>query len=299
VLQIICFFNSNKYMKKLLLTLPYLFAAIFSIAQAPKEKSLLWKIEGKGLTKPSYLYGTIHIMCPDDIDVRPNLRSAFNSTEQLYLELDMDDVSTMTKMMFGMMMNDGSSLKTLLPEKDYDSVSTIFKHTTGMALGAMSRVKPILLMSMVYPSMLGCKPEGWEQTFMKMAEEKKIEVLGLEKVEDQMNVMDSIPYKVQADMFMRTMYNLDSTKASFAKMVEVYKQQDLQALAEEDSNDDDFGKYEDVMLNKRNRNWIPVIAKAMKSKSSFFTVGAGHLAGENGVISLLRKQGYKVAAVKY
>jgi uncharacterized protein len=286
-------------MKKLLLTLPYLFTALFSFAQAPKENSLLWKIEGNGLTKPSYLYGTIHLMCPDDIDIRTNLRSAFNSTQQLYLEVDMDDLTGMAKMVFGMMMTDGSSLKTLLDEKDYDSLAVIYKKQTGMSLGAMNRMKPIMLMSTIYPSLLGCQPEGWEQAFMKMAKEKNMELLGLEKIEDQISVLDSIPYKVQAEMFLKTMYNLDSTKASFNKMVEVYKKQDLQQLNEMTTSDEDYGDYEDVMLKKRNSNWISVIIKAMKQKPSFFAVGAAHLVGDHGVIYLLRQKGYKVTPVKY
>lgn len=286
-------------MKKLLTVLSCFFAAGFSFSQAPKEKSLLWKVEGNGLSKPSYLYGTIHIMCPDDIKVTPALKSAFNSTGQLYLELDMDDLSTMTGMLLGMMMTDGSSLKTLLPQSDYDSLAVIFKKQTGMALGAMSRVKPIMLMSVLYPSMLGCQPEGWEQVFMKMAGEKKMETLGLEKVQDQVGVLDSIPYKVQAEMFMKTLYNMDSTKISFNKMLEIYKRQDLQAMQQMSTEDEDYGVYEDIMLKNRNARWIPVIMKAMKRKPSFFAVGAAHLAGENGVISLLRRKGYKVAPVKY
>jgi uncharacterized protein YbaP (TraB family) len=285
-------------MKKLLLSFPYLFAAFLSIAQAPKEKSLLWKIEGKGLEAPSYLYGTIHVMCPDDISVSPKLKSAFESTGQLYLELDMDNPATMLKMAMGMMMRDGSSLKTLLSEEDYDSVATIFQTKTGMPLSMMNRAKPILLMGMIYPSILGCQPEGWEQVLMKMAKEKTMSVLGLEKVEDQLGVLDSIPYKVQAEMFMKTMYNMDSARLGFEKLVDVYKRQDIQQMIQMNTEDEDFGEYEGVMLKKRNENWIPVIAEAMKSKPSFFAVGAGHLAGEYGVISLLRKQGYKVKPVK-
>ncbi|HEX6915751.1 MAG TPA: TraB/GumN family protein, partial [Chitinophagaceae bacterium] len=108
-------------MKKILLAVPCLLSAFFSVAQAPTEKSLLWKISGNGLSAPSYLYGTIHIMCPDDIRITPKLEAAFNSTRQLYLELDMDNPAAMAKMMMGMMMTDGSSLQTLLPAKDYDS----------------------------------------------------------------------------------------------------------------------------------------------------------------------------------
>lgn len=285
-------------MKKFLLSVPYLIAGLFAAGQAPKEKSLLWKIEGQELSKPSYLYGTIHIMCPDDIQVSPALQKAFSGTQQLYLELDMDNPATMLKMMTGMMMNDGSSLQTLLSEKDYDSVAAIFKSKTKMPLSMLNRAKPILAMSMIYPSLLGCSPEGWETEFMKMARENQMEVLGLEKVEEQIGVLDSIPYKVQAEMFMKTLYNLDSAKLSFDKLVEMYKRQDIQEMISQTAADEDFGDYEEVMLRNRNQNWIPVMAGAMKSMPSFFAVGAAHLGGEYGVINLLRKQGYKVTAVK-
>lgn len=286
-------------MKKLIYSLAGLFTFAASFAQVPTEKSLLWKIEGKGLHKPSYLYGTIHVMCPDDIEVKPEIRSAFNKAEQLYLEIDMSDISGAMGMLFGMTMNDGSSLKTLLSQPDYDSVAAVFKRTTGMSLGAMSRIKPIMLMQMIYPSILGCKPEGWEGEFTKMAKEREIKMLGLEKIEDQVAVLDSIPYAEQAEMFKKTVLNLDSSKMQFQKMVEVYKQQDIQQMDSMTSNDEDYKDYENVMLRKRNKNWIPVIAEAAKTKPSFFAVGAAHLAGEYGVINLLRQNGYKVTAVKY
>ena len=66
------------------------FAGIASNAQ----NSLLWKISGNGLSAPSYLYGTIHITCDATLDAAT--RSAMDKTQQLYLELDMDDESMMT-----------------------------------------------------------------------------------------------------------------------------------------------------------------------------------------------------------
>jgi len=286
-------------MKKLIYSLAGVFAFVASFGQVPTEKSLLWKIEGKGLAKPSYLYGTIHVMCPDDIEVKPEIISAFNKTAQLYLEIDTDDVQAMMGMLFGLTMNDGSTLKTLLSKEDYDSVAAVFKRTTGMSLGAMSRIKPIMLMQMIYPSILGCKPEGWEGAFTKMAKEKEMELLGLEKLQDKLNVLDSIPYKKPAEIFKKTILNLDSSKLQFQKMVEVYKKQDIQEMVSMSATDEATGDYEEIMLRKRNKNWIPVIAAAAKKKPSFFAVGAAHLAGEYGVIHLLRKQGYKLTAVKY
>ena len=64
---------------------------LFSIGQTPTENALLWEISGKGLQKSSFLYGTIHVICPDDLNISATTKTAFNKTEQLYLELDLDD----------------------------------------------------------------------------------------------------------------------------------------------------------------------------------------------------------------
>jgi uncharacterized protein YbaP (TraB family) len=55
---------------------------------------------------------------------------------------------------------------------------------------------------------------------------------------------------------------------------------------------------QELLLDRRNRNWIPIMESAMKKSSTFFAVGAGHLAGSQGVLELLRKQGYKVKPIQ-
>ncbi len=276
-----------------------LISTLATVAQVPKEKTLLWKIEGNGLKSASYLYGTMHLMCPDDITIHPKLTSAFNSSSQLLLELDMDDPKLMFAMMGGMAMKDTFKISSLMSKKDFDSVSAIFKSKTGMSLTLLNKTKPILLMTMIYPSMLGCAPEGWEGRFQAMAKEKGIELKGLETIEEQMAVFDSIPYKIQAEMFKKTMYSIDSAKQTLFDMVKMYKTKDIDKLYRMSTSDEDFGKYDEVLLNKRNRNWISRMAKEMKSLPTFFAVGAGHLGGPQGVISLLRKKGYKVSPVMY
>src|SRR5690606_39521701 len=76
-----------------------IFVFQFGLSQDIKEKSLLWEISGKGLSQPSYLFGTVHIACQGEVEMRPELQNAFDKTEQLILELDMDEPSLMTKMM--------------------------------------------------------------------------------------------------------------------------------------------------------------------------------------------------------
>jgi len=285
-------------MKIIVNSLFLFFTFSFAIAQVPKEKALLWQISGKGINKPSYLYGTIHVMCPDQIKVDSLLNQCFNITQQLYLEINTSDPDMMTKAMKGMLMDSGKSLENLVSKADYDSMSHIFMDKASMPLQLMAKAKPILLMSAVFPSLLGCAPEGWETRFGEMAKDRKIPTKGLESIEYQFKVLDSIPYKVQASMLKEFLFSLDSTKKSFDEMLALYLKKDINTLYEVTVKDPDFGNYEALMLNNRNNNWIPIIIAAAKEKSTFFAVGAAHLGGEKGVISLLRKKGFVVTPVE-
>ena len=280
------------------------FTALFSFfqplaAQNSVEKTLLWEVTGKGLAAPSYVYGTIHLMCPDDLQVPHLLHEKFNSTREVFLEIKTDDPGMMLEMLAGMQMKDTMTIERLLGRGSFDSVSTIFKKSTGIPLQMFNKAKPILVVSMVYPSLMGCTPDSWEKTFETMAKKNNMPLKGLEKIADQMKVLESIPYKEQAEMLMKTVYNLDSAKAQFSTMLDVYKSRDLQTLYELTTSDADFGEYETSLLINRNKNWIPVIKDQVRKMPTFFAVGAAHLAGENGVLNLLRKEGLTVKPVMY
>ena len=287
----------KKVVMKSISTSFLLLLTLFAIAQAPKEKALLWKISRNGIDEPSYLYGTIHLMCPDQIKIDSVLKRSFYATKQLYLEINTSDPEMMTKAMKGMLMDSGESLENLIGKADFDSMSHIFMDKAGIPMLLMAKAKPILAMSAVFPSLLGCAPEGWETRFEEMAKDRKIATKGLETIEYQFRVMDTIPYKTQARMLKEFLYSLDSTKKSFDEMLAVYLKKDINGLYEMTVKDPDFGNYESLMLNNRNNNWIPVIAAATKEKPTFFAVGAAHLGGEKGVISLLRKKGFKVTPI--
>jgi uncharacterized protein YbaP (TraB family) len=288
-------------MKNILLFISVLLFSSHLEAQSPGvEKTLLWKITGPGIQSPSYLYGTIHLMCKDDIVVSAELRARFYSTRQLYLELDMDDPSVLSKTMLEMNMKNDTTLTQLLSKPAYDSVATAFQKITNIPLQMMQRIKPELIETSIYPSLLGCDgSEAWEQRFMQMAKANNMEVKGLEKVEDQLKIFDAIPYKVQAEELKASVLHIDSIKTGFQKMLAVYKQKDLDSLSKMIATGDDLSGYSSMLLTDRNKKWVPEIIEQAKIKPTFFAVGAGHLGNADGVINLLRKEGYTVSPVMY
>ncbi len=287
-------------MKKIFAAVSFCVICFFVHAQPALTNTLLWQITGPGISKPSYLYGTIHLMCADEIKVSDTLRAKFYSTKKLFLEINLDDPSVMVKTMQEMQMKNDTTLMQLLPASKYDSLAEQFKKLTGMSLSMMNRMKPELVETLIYPSLLGCESaEAWEQKFTQLAKANNMAINGLENVEDQLKIFDEIPYKDQAQELAETLNNIDSTKQNFNQLLLLYKQRNLGALCKMLNENNTLSQYDDLLLNNRNKKWIPEIIQQAKLQPTFFAVGAGHLGNANGLINLLAQQGYTVLPVNY
>src|SRR5215213_8873292 len=106
--------------------------ALAGCAQKTAEKNtnnntLLWKISGNGLEKPSYLFGTIHMLCAEDAVLSKNMKNAIRECDEIYFEVDMDNMFEMLGAMGKMKMNGDTTLKDLLTQKDYKKVKDYFE----------------------------------------------------------------------------------------------------------------------------------------------------------------------------
>ncbi|MBS1511947.1 MAG: TraB/GumN family protein [Bacteroidetes bacterium] len=271
-----------------------------AFATNSNNNTLLWEITGKQLTHASYLFGTFHIICKEDIPFGPQLKKAVANVQEVYMELDMDDPNTTLGAIRLMKMRGDTSLRDLFTDAEYQRINSFFTDTLKMPIILFQKMKPFFLEALLYPQMLPCKAtSGVEEALMQLAKENKKELKGLETMEFQASVFDSIPYKEQAKELLKSIDSLDVSKKYFAKMVNVYKKQELDSM-ETMFNDDQFGlgDNEDILLDQRNKNWIQQLNTIMKNESVFVAVGAGHLVGPSGLIALLRKEGYTVRPLK-
>jgi uncharacterized protein YbaP (TraB family) len=263
------------------------------------NNSLLWEISGNGLKQHSYLFGTFHLMCKSDIQFSNNLKTAITNADEMYLELDMDDPAVMLGGMMMMNMKNGKKLKDLYTPEEYIKLSSFFKDSLHMPINFLETVKPYFLVAMMYPKMMPCKSvTGVEEELMKLAKQNKKEIKGLETLEFQAAVFDTIPYEQQAKELLKSIDSMATYTLYFDSMVQVYKSQQLDKM-ETLFNDEEFGmqEYQDILLYNRNQNWVNQLKLMMKTKSVFAAVGAGHLVGEKGLIGLLKKEGYTLTPV--
>lgn len=260
------------------------------------DNTLLWEVSGNGITAPSYLFGTFHLLCKDEIRFSHSLSQAVAQAAEVYMELDMDDPATLLGGLGLMNMKNGRQLKDLLTGDEYKRVETYFKDSLKSALAFFQGMKPLVLTSLIYPKLMPCSHVvSMEEQLMKLAKENRKKINGLETAAFQASVFDSIPYKDQADELLKTIDSISKSKIFFDSMVGAYKEQDMAAI-EKMLTSDEFGMAgnQDVLLDSRNRNWVNQLKEIMGKKSLFAAVGAGHLPGKNGLISLLRKEGYTV-----
>lgn len=266
---------------------------------AERASSLLWEISGKKVKSPSYIFGTMHLIPKDQFLFPESLQDKVKNSDLLVMEIG--GLSEQMKGMQLMMLEEGNLFDHFTEEQAdsiYDYSEKNLGYTEEQLNTMFGKMKPFVLIQLMTKNAFGENPASYEMSLEKIAKEKEIEVEGLETVEEQMALFDSIPMKDQVKMVMSSLRNVDSSAIETQKLIDAYLKQDIDSLHRYmNQSDSEISGFEDEFLNKRNENWIPLIKQYIKKNKTFIAVGAGHLGGEKGVIELLRQEGYTLKPI--
>lgn len=259
------------------------------------DNSLLWEVSGNGLSKPSYIAGTFHILCNKDFDIKPKIWNALNATENFVMEINYTDQNEMLAMQ-KMMSADKKISEQLTTEEAQELDKALADY--GTSLDKVDTQSPQALYALIATKAIQCPPNEvkmYEIELLKTALKNKKNVGGLEKVDDQINAIGQA-YNLKEVISQLKLGNEYSVAAQ--KMTEAFKNENLKNL-DQLIKDPKFmnKKQEKLVLTDRNKNWAQKMPEMMKKQSSFFAVGSGHLWGENGLINLLKAKGYTVKPV--
>lgn len=276
------------------------------------NKALLWKISGNGLEKPSYLFGTHHLVPLSFMDSIADIHDAFGNTEQTVGELDMSNMNEMQmKIMGRAMLPEGVTYASLLSEGDVALIDSTLTALVGVGLQQFGRLKPAMLSNIIsvtlyqryYPSLATGK--SLDQHFQEEAMKRSRPVVGLETTEDQIYVLLELQTtERQAELLSCMVKHPELLKEQMDKLQAAYHAQDLDALQRlytEVMPDDpcpSTDQEKEALNSDRNARWLKNLPAIMAEKSSFIAVGCLHLPGEEGLIEGLRKLGFKVEAVR-
>ncbi len=280
-----------------------------TFAQSPKKNTtntnntLLWRISGKNITQPSYLFGTMHMLCADDIALSDSLTAAIKKANAVYLELDMDNLFEMMGAMTKMKMRNDTTLSDLLTAQEYKKVKTWFTQNSKLLpFSMLETYKPLLAASLMMEQQTGeCdKIISMEQLIMAEAKNHSVDIKGMETMAYQMSIFDSIPYQFQAQQLVKMIDDGDKENDGneMKKITDAYRSQELNKMEEMTVTDKSISGFTEILLYKRNEAWSIKLNELLAGKSLVIAVGAGHLPGNRGLINLLRKNGYKVEPVR-
>ena len=288
-----CFvFNLQPMTRTILITISLL-SLCFHLSAQGTSKSLLWSLEGDNI-KTSYIFGTIHLLPQKDFVLADKVDSVFNLCEELMLELDLDDPNLEQKMLQGIHMLNGLKIDSLTNELEYATLDSALQVVNPqMSLKSVETWKPFMLSTVLLPSYLDENPASFELALFERAMVYGRPIVGIERVEEQLAIFDSIPYRKQVEDILKMISEQSNTSDVLDTLISLYKEEEMENITrfmfDYYRNDSLMMEY---LLYQRNEKWIPRILEQAEEKVSLIAVGAGHLGGERGILSLLRKRGY-------
>jgi len=263
----------------------------------------LWVVKDKDTT--IYLFGTIHVLKPGLSWFDDGVKKAFDSSNELVLEMVQPDPATMQNIVLSKAYRlNGPTLTERLPEADRGSYLNAM-NSLGIPPAAFDRAQPWFAatnLSLLPLMKLGYDPKSGPETVLTAAaatEKKAIE--GLETPEQQIGYLAGLPDKVQLAFLESTLKELPKTAETMDGMVSAWSRGDPDALAKY-MNDglDDSPELAKTLLFDRNARWAQWIkARLDKPGTVFIAVGAGHLAGDKSVIDQLKALNIKAKRVAY
>lgn len=284
----------------------FLFTGFFFLFSASAQ--LLWKIDRKDLPKPSYLFGTHHLIPISFLDSVPGLFKAFNECDAVIGEMVMNNIDATSQIQQAALLPKDSTMNDLMSEENFKLVDDELRKTLSIGLKEMSMLKPSFILTMyeleVYSKLTGFSEEVQSDSYFQMAGEwKGKKVIGLEDTETQINVLlGNKDLRREAQLLVEAVRNKEQMIEELLTLNTLYREGKIETLVELAKKQEDFSDMTDeeyaILVDNRNFAWLKILPDYLSQSPSFIAVGALHLGGENGLINQLKKQGYKVTAVK-
>ncbi len=251
---------------------------------------LLWRVEGE--SGPSYLFGTVHLGVSLE-DVGPEITAALESADRFISEADMSKVD---KLEFAALatLPQGKRLETLVGASTFTEL--VRQLSPELSRAQLDRLAPWLAYTQVLHEIYGDGPSldavlttsaeaaGKKMIFLETWRFQLKLIAGLIGVEDLKEILDP----------------RSGDRKTMASLVRVYSEGDFEALSKLIAGPEAVAKDPDefrVLFEDRNRAWMPTLTEELRKGGAFVAIGAGHLAGDVGLLALLRQAGLEPTRV--
>jgi uncharacterized protein len=257
------------------------------------SQSLLWKISGNGLASTSYLYGTIHIKDKRVFEWSDSVCNRIIQCDAFAPEIDLD-AGNLLKAAKLMMLPQGTTLHDVFTEEEYKIVQQAVSECSGYQLSFFDQMKPYLLIGLcINKDMANDLDETVDEMLFHYAKSLNKKITSMETIEEQDSIMDMIPSSYVVEYFK----NIDQQNQQLESMIQFYRYGQLDSLLVLMDKEESGTLLQDELIIFRNHRMANRLIPMIQKQSTFIAVGAGHLPGIEGLIELLRGEGFKVEPV--
>ncbi len=262
------------------------------------QRGLLWKIEG-GAVAPSYLFGTVHSDDPRVTRLPPVVSEVFNRSKSFTLEA-IANGEGLIKMAEAMYFADAHTLEGVLGTALYSQTLRALQ-SRGLPTDDVEKKKPwAILMALSMPKSGSGLPLDFALQLEAIKQGKPTH--GLETITEQMQTFDGLSLPDQVALLAHTVANASRLDAQFDELLTTYLARDLDALVALEvkyrpADDTAYRAFMDRLLRQRNLRMLERMQPRLKEGDAFIAVGALHLPGEEGLLRLLRRSGYRVTPI--
>ncbi|MDR1551893.1 MAG: TraB/GumN family protein [Prevotellaceae bacterium] len=264
------------------------------------SQTSVWKIS-KG-SHEIYLGGSVHLLRPGDFPLPKEFDVAFAKASTLVLEADVKDPQILTKVMSEIMLPEGQTLKSVLNEKQYKALYDAATEI-GLPFSTIERMKPgmaMITLSSAKMSKIELTAGGVDIYYYDKASSKNKNVEFLESIDFQLDLICNLPFDI--DEF--TAYTLEDLEKldyedEFVQLIDEWRHGKTTSQNEITRMKQQYPSVYKAMFTDRNRKWLPKIKKYLEDDNiEFVLVGAAHLWGDDGLIAMLKKEGYKIGQLR-
>ncbi|MBD5370118.1 MAG: TraB/GumN family protein [Bacteroides sp.] len=285
----------------------HLLSLLILFVWLPSLGQVFYRVERPDLPAPSYLFGTHHLAPAAFLSQFKDLPEAMEKTMAVVGEIDMlqDQMAIAMKMQPYMAAPSDSTLSSLYTTEEFAVLNEKFKRYSpipGLDLSAFNTMRPMVVTNMVsvgqiQESIPDYNPaEQLDLLFQQKYREADKKNIPLETPEQQGELLFTfIPVKVQAETLKELLLD-DSGKLQrqIKKLNDAYFSQDLKELERITHEEEDDSGFMEALTTVRNHDWMTRLPGIMTEQPAMIVVGALHLAGEEGLVNLLRQEGYTV-----
>lgn len=251
------------------------------------KDSLLWQIN-KGEGPASYLFGTMHVR--DDIAFQhvERVLKYLSRCEALLTEIDLDEAKDKIQPQ-SYLLPEKMTLQSLVGEKKFNKMLAVLQKSFDFDLAQCNRLLPLLTINKISESLLKDDHSQPLDSFLwSEGKRLKIACAGIESLGEQLEILQEMDINLQVKMLKDLCGNVSKFARSIERMSKMYLAEDIKGLYKLTKKS--LGSFRNILLYNRNTIMADRISERMNGHSSFYAIGAAHLAGDKGILALLKRK---------